>query len=139
MIVSCNHDNSLSSSGTNKLNKFIAPASSDSINLNDTISIAFQDTLCNKYENICLSFDSIGVESRCPINVVCIWEGNAEISLAFTKDGLTTKFVLNTHPSFVTDTVLYNYNIELIDILPYPHTDSLYSEYDYSAKLNISK
>ena len=103
IIVSCNLDNLLSSSGTNKLTKFIDPVSYDSTILSDTISIAYQDTI--KYENIWLSFDSIEGDSRCPINVVCIWEGNAEISLALIKDAMTTKFELNTHPLFVSNTM----------------------------------
>jgi len=139
LVVSCNRDDRVSISDPEKLEKFLSPVSSDSIVLNDTISIAFQDTIGNSHENIWISFDSIGADSRCPVNVQCIWQGNAEISVCMFNQTSRSVLKLNTHPSFPGDTIVYGYKIELIDLLPYPHTDSLYTDQDHLLKLVVSK
>lgn len=136
LMVSCNSDHSVLSSDSDK---FVMKISPDSITLNDTITIAFNDTVGSTTEDIKLSFDSLGTDSRCPVNVVCIWEGNAEVLFSFFNSEFNTKFKLNTHRSFTHYIVLYGFKIELIDLFPYPHTDSLYTDDDHYAKVIISK
>ena len=139
LIAGCNLNNSVSTSNTDYLNKLTVPASSDSLVLNDTTAIAFNDTIGSSTENIWISFDSLGSDSRCPVNVVCIWEGNAEVFFSITTEAVNTPFVLNTNPTFMREILLHGYTIELIDLLPYPHTDSLFTDTDHVAKLIVSK
>src|SRR5688500_5686444 len=51
----------------------------------------------------------IGVvnDSRCPVDVDCVWEGNAEIELEIRRTGGDAKRVrLNTHSSFPQQVVV---------------------------------
>ena len=138
-VAHCNRDHSVLSSDPDNLDKLRVPASSDSLILNDTTSIAFNDTVGNTTENIWISFDSLGTDSRCPVNVVCIWEGNAEIFFRMFNDECNSTYKLNTNPTFAQETILQGYRIELIDLLPYPHTDSLFTDNDHCAQFVISK
>ena len=106
--------------------------------LNDTLTIAYQDTLRNADENRWLTFSSLVQDSRCAINVVCIWEGNAEISFTFFNGAKNASFNLNTHPMFGRDTTVLGFDFSLIEVDPYPHIDSLYTADDYSAKILIN-
>lgn len=103
--------------------------------LGNTLSIAYQDTLFNHKEDIWLSFDSLITDSRCPIGALCIWEGNAKVSLSFNS----IRFQLDTHPNFTTDTTLSSFHIDLIDVQPYPHIDSLYTDDQYSVEIRVTK
>ena len=103
-----------------------------------SLSLQFQDTLFNEHENIWLTFNVLNSDSRCPVDVECFWEGNAKLGFSFMKDNNKKDFFLNTHIDFSNDTTLYDYNISLIDVLPEPHTDSLFAENDYTAIIKIT-
>ena len=140
LIAGCNINTPNDSADTDNLDKLIVPAGSDSLALNDTTVIAFADTLGNQTENIWISFDAIAADSRCPVNATCIWEGNAEVVLTlFDKATIDTQFTLNTNPTFTKEALISGYTVELVDLLPYPHTDSLFTADDHSAKFIISK
>ena len=109
------------------------------LNLIDSATLQFQDTLFNTEENILISFDSVLEDSRCPVNVVCIWEGNAEIGFTIVTEENKASFTLNTHGGrFLRDTTLLGYKISLLDVMPQPHTDSIFTQNDYSATIVIS-
>ncbi len=112
-------------------NLIVNPSKNNTLTLNDTISVAFHDTLFNYEKNIWLSFDSLLTDSRCPIGVICKWEGNARVSFIFTS----IRFNLNTYESFTNDTTILNYHINLIYVWPYPHIDSLYTNDKYYAEI----
>ncbi|MCJ7813621.1 hypothetical protein MUP95_09940 [bacterium] len=122
-------------------NSFLSPINENKTNsnhiltLNDTLSIACRGTLFNHEENIWLSFDSLITDSRCPIGVQCVWEGNAKVSLIFNS----IQFNLNTHASFARDTTISTYHIDLIYVWPYPHIDSLYTKNQYSVEIMVTK
>jgi len=90
--------------------------------LNDTIEIANFETRYNYENNLSLRMDSVLSDSRCPSNVVCVWEGNAEVRFLFTVDSIQTDFILNTHggSQFNSHTVISGYEIKLLELSPYP-------------------
>jgi len=121
----------------NNKSTIISPGNSNLI-FNDTLTIMYKDTLFNYDENIWITFDSLMTDSRCAIGAECKWEGNAELLFIF-KIIEKIGFTLNTHYSFRKDTTINNYTISLINVLPYPHKDSLYTASDYSAEIIIYK
>ena len=92
------------------------------LHLNDTIELANFETKYNYENNLNLRMDSVLNDSRCPSNVQCVWEENAEVRFLFTVDSIQTDFVLNTHGGmqFNTDTVISGYEIKLLELSPYP-------------------
>lgn len=109
--------------------------------LDDSFTVHYQDTLFNEPENIRISFDEVFEDSRCPENVVCLWAGNAKLGLTLSQNQTKFPFELNSHGGvrFPKDTTLLSYKIALLDVKPYPHTDSTYTEEDYSATIIVSK
>lgn len=89
-------------------------------NLGDTLTLAYHETAENAPSRTFIRFDSVLGDSRCPINVVCVWEGNAAIAFDMEEPGGEHRFSLNTHAGFARDTVLAGRTISLIDVLPYP-------------------
>tara|TARA_R110002033_G_scaffold17256_1_gene47207 strand:- start:365 stop:763 length:399 start_codon:yes stop_codon:yes gene_type:complete len=87
----------------------------------------------------------LGVQdNRCPTDVLCFWQGNAVVVMQVEKDNETLNFTLNTAgyingTSNYPDTIsILDLNIELIDLLPYPQTDTSYSLYEYNVDLEVT-
>ena len=96
------------------------------LRFNDTIDLKYSELYCNPDYEIRLSFDSLS-DSRCPIGVVCFWEGNASFRLIVKSDSIeSSSFKLNTNAKFLTDTLVNGFHYELIDMLPYPQVDKDY-------------
>jgi hypothetical protein len=107
--------------------------------LNDTLQIFLGDTISNSDQHIWVTFDSLLQDSRCPINVNCIWQGNAEVAILFSNNNFIEEVRLNTFPAFEHRRDVFGYTISLIDVLPYPHSDSLRVKEDYAVEITIKK
>ena len=89
-----------------------------------------------------LSVDNLDVEfsgiedSRCPSDVTCIWEGRASVTLHIYNQTQYQAITLTTDET--TTFHVNSYEIDLIDILPYPVSTKDISE-EYVATINISK
>jgi len=107
--------------------------------LNDTLEISNFETLYNYENKLILRMDSVLNDSRCPLNVECVWEGNAEVRFLFTVDSIQTDFTLNTNGSmpFNADTVIGGYSIKLLDLSPYPEDPGEILQVEYYSKITI--
>lgn len=107
--------------------------------LNDTIEIANFETKYNYEHNIVLRMDSVLNDSRCPSNVQCVWEGNAQVRFLFTVDSIRTDFVLNTHGGvqYNSDTIIGGYSIQLLDLIPYPEDPVEILQVEYYSEVTL--
>lgn len=111
---------------------------SEQVHINDTLRLKYTEIYCNPEYEFLIGFDSLE-DSRCPLGAVCIWEGNAGITITFkSRSQAYSSFRLNTHSSFLTDTLVDGLRFELIDVLPYPEINKDYAPEDYELLLYIS-
>lgn len=95
------------------------------INLNQTLSVGDLD----------VTF--LGVEdSRCPSDVTCIWEGRASVMLSIYDQIQYQTITLTT--SETPSAHVGSYEINLIDILPYPISTKDISK-EYVATISVTK
>jgi hypothetical protein len=72
-----------------------------------------------------MTFAAVVGDSRCPADVQCVWEGNAEIAIDTAQTGEPpARLILNTNPGFATEAVYLSYVFELIALDPYPRTEA---------------
>ena len=97
-------------------------------------------------EQLEIGFDKVFTDSRCPEDVICVWEGTAEIELWLLKSSIDTTFLSVTIPGFITaesehhvSTDTLDYRITLLQLDPYPNTARERKLSDYRALLTISK
>ena len=89
-----------------------------------------------------LSVDTLDVEfsgiedSRCPSDVTCVWEGRASVTLRIYNQIQYQVITLNTNEAKTFH--VESYEINLIDVLPYPVSTNDISQ-DYVAIISISK
>ena len=96
-------------------------------------------------ENLIVGFNELIDDSRCPEDVVCVWEGEAKIGLWLQISGQDTTFLPLTIPGFVTaesqvhassDTLSFHFMLQQLD--PYPNTTQQRGPAAYEALLVIS-
>ncbi|MBN2635222.1 MAG: hypothetical protein JXR61_03055 [Prolixibacteraceae bacterium] len=73
-------------------------------------------------------------DSRCPSDVVCIWQGMVTVKIVVEKP-VSETIELNSYNN-TTDT-LANYSLELMDVLPYPVSTQTTEMDEYDVKLQV--
>jgi hypothetical protein len=79
-------------------------------------------------------------ESRCPVGVQCIWEGNARIGVKAEKPpSRTATLELNTSGRYDREATYQGYKVQLLQVVPYPRHGHTLQATDYCANLKIIK
>ena len=73
-------------------------------------------------------------DSRCPSDVVCVWQGKADVKIE-VKSPVRGSIMLNTYDNLI-DTV-GNYSFELKDVSPYPVSTMVIKLEEYNVTLKI--
>lgn len=85
-----------------------------------------------------LTMDSVVTDSRCPLDVDCVWEGNAEVRLSYlSPDHPPVRFILNTSGSMRTDTTIQSYSISLLALAPQRKSTVPVMQKEYIATLKV--
>ncbi len=101
---------------------------------------------CNEYENdsetVSLCFDNVVSDSRCPVDVVCFWQGTAVANFTFKKDNVSYPITLSTFkmpPQYIKDTIVAGYKIEFLNLSPYPRQHSTPSAGAIRAEVKVTR
>lgn len=106
----------------------------------NTYDIAFGETITHN-KDVEVTFQEIA-DSRCPTDVICVWEGQAEVKLSvfFDSDDAPTIVTLIErvgHPE-LAETSVNGYRFKLLEVDPYPDSaDNIPQMEDYSIRLLI--
>ncbi len=85
-----------------------------------------------------LSFMQVVNDSRCPIDAICVWEGNAAVEVGITVGtGPTVPFRINTSldPTVARVGSVY---ITILELTPAPQSGVTTDPADYALKLRVS-
>lgn len=85
----------------------------------DTVRAAFGKTVASHGVNVTLV--KVVSDSRCPMNALCIWEGDAAVTLRFEQSGRTADVTLHTSPKGGVVSVTTNgAEFRLAGLTPFP-------------------
>lgn len=90
-------------------------------------------------EDLTITFEKVTGDSRCPKNAVCVWAGEAVISITFEKDNVTYPLELKepgTSDKAVEAFMGYTLNFHLE---PYPEAGVEVSPNDYRLIMTVAK
>ena len=79
-------------------------------------------------------------DSRCPTDVVCLWQGEAEVGIKIESSGSPSyqdSISLSTYDNLVDTLGMYSF--ELKDVSPYPVSTREIEQKDYRIRLLIKK
>jgi len=82
-----------------------------------------------------LRFDAVLSDSRCPTDVVCVWPGEAVITVTLLARARQTRVELRTDPASARVTSVEGLRLELVQLEPYPRSTSPIPQGDYRATL----
>jgi len=86
--------------------------------------------------DLSIKFSMVLEDSRCPVDVECVTEGNAEILLELSGGDLESTH-LNTKSQFPKTEVYNGYTITLDDLKPRPAEGVRIEESDYTAVISV--
>lgn len=83
-----------------------------------------------------IKFNRVITDSRCPMDAICVWDGNGEVELTLINDRKIETKILNTmlEPRYV---IFGEYIFELKGLSPYPRSDQQIDPADYNIDLII--
>lgn len=111
---------------------------STQVPLDQDFEIAVGQTVAIAGTTRTVRFEAVPEDSRCPIDAVCVWAGNARVSLRVTETGSDSSIALNTgsEPRSVT---LGNLRLELRALLPAPRAATPTPPDTYRATLRVTR
>ena len=93
-----------------------------------------------------LVFEEVREDSRCPLDMTCIWAGDAVVSISVdgpssTVDGPdgSTTVELHTHPSYPTEAAVGQHVVRLVELSPVPREDATIEASQYEATLVVTR
>jgi hypothetical protein len=109
-----------------------------SASLDDSFVLHVGEQVTFGSEPLRLFFDEVVEDSRCPLQVTCVWEGNARIALRAMKGDSSARLDLNTRLEPRVGTVL-GYEITLERLEPQKIGENRIPQERYSAYLRVAK
>jgi hypothetical protein len=100
-----------------------------------TLSVNAGETGSVPGSDVRITFRSVTEDSRCPLDVNCVWEGNGRVALTLSSLEDSEEVVLNTTTS-PRETVFAGIRIVLSSLAPYPAGEPIDPD-DYVAKFEI--
>ncbi len=87
--------------------------------------------------SLTVKFISVTLDTRCPLNAMCIQVGDAYIALEASVPGTRRAFELQLLNPLNRATELRGYTIEAKELSPYPYTVVPTQPDDYRVQLNV--
>ena len=107
-------------------------------NLGEEFELAVHQTAQITAEKISVTFQEVLEDSRCPVDVTCIWAGLAEVSLRVAVSGQEREISLSTSPP--DDSAMFeNYTFWLIKVRPVPCADQTMDRSAYVVTVRVDK
>jgi len=106
--------------------------------LGEEFELAVHQTAQISADNISVTFQEVLEDSRCPVDVTCIWAGLAEVSLQVAVSGQEREISLSTSPP-ENSAVFENYTFLLISVRPVPRSDQTMDRSAYFVTVRVDK
>jgi hypothetical protein len=101
------------------------------------VGLAFQETRAVPGTAMALTFERVVGDSRCPVDVTCVWAGNAEVQIGATLAG-------GFHRSYRVSSFVEphafdvgSYHVTLLRVSPDRHENVPVDSLDYSVELRV--
>ncbi len=93
--------------------------------LDETRTFIIQEGATAQQRDLTITFVRIVADSRCPANVQCVWEGNAEVELRIAGKSATAAVMkLNTNSRFAREAAYLGYLVRLVELAPCPAAET---------------
>lgn len=109
------------------------------VQLDSVFSLAMGQTALLPSEQLSIQFVAVLEDSRCPVDVQCVWAGNAKVSIEIKQSGHATQTrILNSNLE-PREVAYEGFQIRFEDLAPQPRSNSQIRREDYRLSLSVSK
>ena len=84
-------------------------------------------------DDVRLTLKSVADDSRCPVDVTCVWEGDAKVSVEILTPTPRSEHELHTSSRFDREATHGAYRVTLVKLEPAPRSTATISQGDYRA------
>ena len=104
----------------------------------DTVTLQYGDSALLGTGGPSITFSAVEADSRCPVDVTCVWAGDAHIRLDGNRGAGPEPLQLHTGVE-PTEAAFAGYRIRLLDVAPPRRQGDDVRPADYSVRLAISR
>jgi hypothetical protein len=117
-----------------------SPTSPRAVNVGDRFTLAPGQTAQVEVTGLRVTFESVTADSRCPVDVTCVWEGDAVVvvSLRSASAG-ATQHDLHTAGRLPSEAQEGDYRVRLVDLAPVPRQGRPPGPGDYRATFVVAR
>jgi hypothetical protein len=95
-------------------------------------------TIGIQHTKIKIMFDAVLKDNRCPIDLNCVWAGNAEVKLGLGRKSEQTTAIVNTGIND-RDVKFRSYLVQLLKLTPQRQKGKAIAQGDYEATFQVSR
>ena len=120
----------------------MAPAHDVKAELGEEFGLKINQTAYIGSEDLLIEFSEVEQDSRCPSDVVCVWQGVAMVEVKGQgPKAVSFDIILSTDDREVdvNNSEGDTYVIELVDLEPYPESTKEIRDGDYLATLKVTR
>ena len=108
--------------------------------LDQEFSLRPAETVTVAGTSLALTLVGVTNDSRCPIDVVCVWAGEATVVLAWQRGGVASEELTLTFASLGdTGASLDRYHVAVVAVLPLPVSTAVIAPADYEVRLVVGE
>jgi hypothetical protein len=78
-------------------------------------------------------------DSRCPLDAICVWAGDATVHVGVSEVGSTARYELHTGDAARMTITHRGFVIRLVELQPYPVSTHPIAPADYRATLRVTR
>ena len=87
-----------------------------------------------------VTFETVSADSRCPVAVTCVWEGDAVVVLSMRPSGAAgARSELHTSGRYPAEAEAGGYRVRLVGLAPVPRESASPAPGDYRATLLVTR
>jgi hypothetical protein len=113
-------------------------ASSMTVPLGREFTLQVGETARIEGTSLRIAVTKVAEDSRCPVDVQCVWEGDAAVSVVIT-DSAARSYELHTSGRYAREVTDGAYQVSLVRLDPAPRSSVPLSPGDYRATLRVEK
>jgi hypothetical protein len=86
-----------------------------------------------------ISLAKVADDSRCPVDVQCVWEGDAAVTVEIADPSAPGAYELHTSGRYPREVTHGSYRVTLVQLEPTPRSSVPLSPADYRATFRVSR
>ena len=116
-----------------------SPSAPRAVSLAERFTLAPGQTAEVEGTGLRVTFESVSADSRCPVDVTCVWEGDAVVIVSIAAGSARLQHQLHTSGRYPTEVDAGDYRVRLVEVAPVPRSTASPAPGDYRVTLLVSR